>query len=139
MSRRINEHRPPTTHEWNEFERQQPDDFVRRLTAPKSAGPRRGPTPLPLLTDAQIAHEAKWIYTRLNVLIDALDAEKWDGRWTNKLMQAWLSARRTIKDASTLKEDTDAVARHMDPDEEETKPAAGGNPADGSGSQAGEA
>lgn len=140
MTRRINENCPPTTGEWNEFERRQPDGFVRRRTAPKSAGPRRGPTPLPLLTDAQIAHEAKWIYTRLNVLIDALDAEKWDGRWTNKLMQAWLSARRTIKDASTLKEDTDGVARLVDADEEkETAPAAGGSPQEGSGGEAGDA
>ncbi len=137
--RGINEGHPPTTGEWNEHEARQGEIGPQR-SRPAKGGPRKGPTPLPLLTDEQIAHEAKWLYARLNVLIDALDAEKWDGRWTNKLMQAWLSARRTIKDASTWKDNTDGVARLVDADEaEETAPAAGGSPQEGSGGEAGDA
>jgi hypothetical protein len=141
MSERgINEGHPPSTGEWNEFEARQPEVFERRRrAAPKPTG-RRGPDPLPMLTDAQIARKAKWIHARLVLLIDALDGEEWDGRWTNKLMSAWLAARNTVEDAATWKEDTDAVARQLDADaKEETAPAAGGSPQEGSGSQAGEA
>jgi hypothetical protein len=138
--RRINEGHPPSTGEWNEFEARQPEVFERRpRAAPKPTG-RRGPDPLPMLTDAQIARKAKWIHARLVLLIDALDGEEWDGRWTNRLMSAWLAARNTVEDAATWKEDADGVARLVEGHQaEETAPAAGGNPADGSGSQAGEA
>jgi hypothetical protein len=138
--RRINEGHPPTTREWNEFEARQPEVFERRRrAAPKPTG-RRGPDPLPMLTDAQIARKAKWIHARLVLLIDALDGEEWDGRWTNKLMSAWLAARNTVEDAATWKEDTDAVARQLDADaKEETAPAAGGSPQEGSGGKAGDA
>ena len=141
MSERgINEGHPPTTREWNEFEARQPEVFERRRrAAPKPTG-RRGPDPLPMLTDAQIARKAKWIHARLVLLIDALDGEEWDGRWTNKLMSAWLAARNTVEDAATWKEDTDAVARQLDADaKEETAPAAGGSPQEGSGGKAGDA
>ena len=136
--RGINEGHPPTTDELNEHEARQGGIGPQR-SRPAKAGPRRGPTPLPMLTDEQIVGNAKWLHARLVLLLDALDGEEWDGRWNNRLMAAWLSARRSIRDAATWKEDTDAVARQLDPDEEKAKPAAGGNPADGSGSQAGEA
>jgi hypothetical protein len=140
MTRRINEGHPPSTGEWNEFEARQPEVFERRRrAAPKPTG-RRGPDPLPMLTDAQIARKATWIHARLVLLIDALDGEEWDGRWTNKLMSAWLAARNTVEDAATWKEDTDAVARQLDADaKEETAPAAGGSPQEGSGGEAGDA
>ena len=66
-----------------------------------STASRRGPQPMPTLTEEQIAHKATWLYGRLRVLVAALDDEQWDGRWGNKLMSAWLSARRTIRDAAT--------------------------------------
>ncbi len=138
--RRINEGHPPSTGEWNEFEARQPEVFERRSrAAPKPTG-RRGPAPLPMLTDEQIARKATWIHARLVLLIDALDGEEWDGRWTNKLMSAWLAARNTVEDAATWKEDTNAVARQLDADaKEETAPAAGGSPQEGSGGEAGDA
>jgi len=138
--RRINEGHPPSTGEWNEFEARQPEVFERRRrAAPKPTG-RRGPDPLPMLTDAQIARKATWIHARLVLLIDALDGEEWDGRWTSRLMSAWLAARNTVEDAATWKEDTDAVARQLDADaKEETAPAAGGSPQEGSGGEAGDA
>jgi hypothetical protein len=93
-----------------------------------------------MLTDEQIARKATWIHARLVLLIDALDGEEWDGRWTNKLMSAWLAARNTVEDAATWKEDTNAVARQLDADaKEETAPAAGGSPQEGSGGEAGDA
>ena len=115
-------------------------DGFRVESAGSKPAARRGPDPLPMLTDEQVAGKAKWIHARLVLLIDALDAETWDGRWTNRLMSAWLAARNTLEDAATWKGNTDGVARLVDADEaEEDKPAAGGNPADGSGSPAGEA
>jgi hypothetical protein len=93
-----------------------------------------------MLTDEQIVGNAKWLHARLVLLLDALDGEEWDGRWTNRLMAAWLSARRSIRDAAVWKGQDDGVARLVEGNQaEETAPAAGGNPADGSGSQAGEA
>jgi hypothetical protein len=93
-----------------------------------------------MLTDEQIAGNAKWLHARLVLLLDALDAETWDGRWNNRLMAAWLSARASIKDAATWKGSSDGVARLVEGDQaEETAPAAGGSPQEGSGGQAGEA
>jgi hypothetical protein len=138
--RRINEGHPPSTGEWNEFEARQPEVFERRSrAAPKPTG-RRGPTPLPMLTDGQIVGNAKWLHARLVLLLDALDGEEWDGRWNNRLMAAWLSARRSIRDAATWKDNSDGVARLVDADaKEETAPAAGGSPQEGSGGEAGDA
>jgi hypothetical protein len=139
VDRRINDGHPPSTGEWNEFEARQPEVFERRSrAAPKPTG-RRGPAPLPMLTDEQIVAHAKWIHARLVLLIDAFDDAPWDDRWTNRLMSALLSARNTLEFASQ-KGSGDGVARLVDADaKEETAPAAGGSPADGSGSQAGEA
>ena len=134
--RGINERHPPTTAEWNEFEARQGEIGPHR-SRPAKGGKRRGPQPLPMLNDEQIAAHAKWIYTRLVLLLDVLDRESWDGRWNNRLMSAWLSARRTVRDAA--KEQTDGVARLVGQHETETAQAAGANPADGSGRQAGEA
>jgi hypothetical protein len=137
--RGINEGHPPTTAEWNEHEARQGAIGPQR-SRPANGGPRRGPTPLPMLTDEQIVGNAKWLHARLVLLLDALDGEEWDGRWNNRLMAAWLSARRSIRDAATWKGQDDGVARLVEGDQaEEDKPAAGDNPADGSGSQAGEA
>jgi hypothetical protein len=138
--RRINEGHPPSTGEWNEFEARQPEVFERRSrAAPKPTG-RRGPAPLPMLTDEQIVGNAKWFHARLVLLLDALDGEEWDGRWNNRLMAAWLSARRSIRDAATWKDNSDGVARLVDADaKEETAPAAGGSPQEGSGGEAGDA
>ena len=135
--RRIDEGHPPTTAEWNEFEARQGGVGPKRSRPPKGGGVRPCPPPLPMLTDEQIAANAKWIYTRLVLLLDVLDRESWDGRWNNRLMAAWLSARRTLNEA--VKEKTDGVARQLGTDETETAQAAGANPADGSGRQAGEA
>jgi hypothetical protein len=137
--RRINEGHPPSTGEWNEFEARQPEVFERRSrAAPKPTG-RRGPAPLPMLTDEQIVAHAKWIHARLVLLIDAFDDAPWDDRWTNRLMSALLSARNTLEFASQ-KGSGDGVARQLDADaKEETAPAAGGSPQEGSGGEAGDA
>lgn len=137
--RRINEGHPPSTGEWNEFEARQPEVFERRSrAAPKPTG-RRGPAPLPMLTDEQIVAHAKWIHARLVLLIDAFDDAPWDDRWTNRLMSALLSARNTLEFASQ-KGSSDGVARQLDADaKEETAPAAGGSPQEGSGGEAGDA
>ena len=121
--RGINEGHPPTTAEWNEFEARQGGVGPKRSRPPKGGGVRPCPPPLPMLTDEQIAANAKWIYTRLVLLLDVLDRESWDGRWNNRLMSAWLSARRTVRDAA--KESIDGVARHLAQHETETEPAAG--------------
>lgn len=138
MSRRINEGHPPSTREWNEFEARQGGIGPHRSRPAKSGGKRRQKPSLPMLTDEQIVAHAKWIHARLVLLIDAFDDAPWDDRWTNRLMSALLSARNTLELASQKGTD-DGMARLVDPDEEKAKPAAGGNPADGSGSQAGEA
>ena len=138
-TRGINEGHPPSTGEWNEWEARQPQVFDRRRAGSKPAA-RRGPDPLPMLTDEQVAGKAKWIHARLVLLIDALDAETWDGRWTNRLMSAWLAARNTLEDAATWKGNPDGVARLVEGDEaKETAPAAGGSPQEGSGGEAGDA
>ena len=86
--------------------------------------PRRGPDPLPALTPEQIAHKAEHLYQSLTLLVEALDLEKWDARWTNRLMQAWLQARNVVKwsskwtppeavaasDSATVHAESDAVA-----------------------------
>lgn len=137
--RGVNEGHPPTTAEWNEHEARQGGIGPQR-SRPAQAGPRRAPTPLPMLTDEQIVGNAKWLHARLVLLLDALDGEEWDGRWNNRLMAAWLSARRSIRDAATWKGQDDGVARLVDADaKEETAPAAGGSPQEGSGGEAGDA
>ena len=133
--RGINERHPPSTREWNEFEAKQDQ---RRYSPPKGGSTRRKREPLPMLTDEQVAASAKWIYTDLVLLIDAFDAAPWDDRWTNRLMSALLSARNTLETAAK-KGPEDGVARLVGTDETETAQAAGANPADGSGRQAGEA
>ena len=135
--RNINERHPPSTGEWNEFEARQGGIAPTRSRPAKGGSRRNSPKPLPMLTDEQIVANAKWIHARLVLLIDALDGEAWDGRWNNRLMAAWLSARRTLNDAA--KEKADGMARLVGADETETAQAAGANPADGSGRQAGEA
>jgi hypothetical protein len=97
-----------------------------------------------MLTPEQVQHQAKWLYTSVMLLVDALDREAWDGRWTNRLMHAHTFARNTLDDAAKWKEPSDAVALDVATDEtEETSPAEGHNPpqiiVSGNGGQAGEA
>jgi hypothetical protein len=83
---RINEGCPPTTHEWNEFERRQeplPGADRLRMTLPKGT-----PKPLPEATPEQITGTAARLYIALRLCVEALDREPWDGRWGNRLMQA---------------------------------------------------
>ena len=104
MSRGINERHPPTTQEWNQHEARFGQIGPKR-SRPAKAGERRGPDPVPMLTPEQVQRHAKWLYTATMLLIDALDGEPWDGRWTNKLMHAHLFARNAIKDAAKQSEE----------------------------------
>ena len=138
-TRRINEGHPPSTGEWNEFEARQGGIGPHRSRPAKGGGKRRQKPSLPMLTDEQIVAHAKWIHARLVLLIDAFDDAPWDDRWTNRLMSALLSARNTLEFASQKGTD-DGVARLVDADaKEETAPAAGGSPQEGSGGEAGDA
>jgi hypothetical protein len=125
--RSINEGHPPTTAEWNEWELKQAGPARRSAVAPGTA--KGVPDPVPMLTPEQVQHQAKWLYTSVMLLVDALDREAWDGRWTNRLMHAHTFARNTLEDAAKYQEPTDAVALDVDANEEEgTSPAEGQNP-----------
>lgn len=137
--RGVNEGHPPTTAEWNEHEARQGEIGPQRSRPAKGDGKPRQKPGLPMLTDQQIASNAKWLYADLVLLIDAFDAAPWDDRWSNRLMAALLAARNTIRDAATRKH-TDGMARLVEADEaKETAPAAGGSPQEGSGGEAGDA
>ena len=138
----INDGGPPTTSEWNEWERKQAGPARRSAVAPGTA--KGVPDPVPMLTPEQIQHQAKWLYTSVMLLVDALDREAWDGRWTNRLMHAHTFARNALEDAAKYQEPTDAVALDVEADEvKETSPAEGQDPpqiiVSGNGGQAGEA
>jgi hypothetical protein len=97
-----------------------------------------------MLTQEQVQHHAKWLYATVMMLVDALDREAWDGRWTNRLMHAHTFAKNTLEDAAKYQEPTDAVALDVEANEEEgTSPAEGHNTpqiiVSGNGGQAGEA
>ena len=140
--RSINEGHPPTTAEWNEWELKQAGPARRSAVAPGTA--KGVPDPVPMLTPEQVQHQAKWLYTSVMLLVDALDREAWDGRWTNRLMHAHTFARNTLDDAAKWKEPSDGMALDVATDETEgTSPAEGQNPpqiiVSGNGGQAGEA
>ena len=138
--RSINEGHPPTTAEWNEWERKQAGPARRSAVAPGTA--KGVPDPVPMLTQEQVQHHAKWLYATVMMLVDALDREAWDGRWTNRLMHAHTFARNTLEDAAKYQEPTDAVALDVATDEaKETSPAEGQNPQviGGNGGEAGDA
>jgi hypothetical protein len=142
ICRSINEGHPPTTAEWNEWELKQAGPARRSAVAPGTAP--GVPDPVPMLTQEQVQHHAKWLYATVMMLVDALDREAWDGRWTNRLMHAHTFARNTLEDAAKYQEPTDAVALDVETNEEEgTSPAEGQNPpqiiVSGNGGQAGEA
>lgn len=99
MSRRINECRPPTTGEWNEFERRQPDDMEPRRVAYKPR-PRRAPPIVPALTPEQVAHHASRLHEAVVLLVESLDREIWDARWTNRLMHAHTFAHSMLNHAA---------------------------------------
>jgi hypothetical protein len=98
------------------------------------------PTPMATLTPEQ-ARAAGWELYKALVGIDQVLAER--GQLTDAvIVNVWGSARAAVRHASkaTTEEHTDGVARLVGADEaEEDKPAAGGNPADGSGGEAGDA
>jgi hypothetical protein len=75
---------------------------VRR--SPVAKGTARGvPDPVPWLTPEQVQHEAKLLCTALVLLVDALDREAWDGRWTNRLMHAHTFGRNALENAAKTK------------------------------------
>jgi hypothetical protein len=43
-----------------------------------------------------IGRQNRRLRSSLQLVGDALDLEKWDGRWTNRLMQAHVVARNTL-------------------------------------------
>ena len=127
ICRSINDGHPPTTAEWNEWELKQTGPARRSPVAPETA--KGVPNPLPMLTQEQVQHHAKRLYTSVMLIVDALDREAWDGRWTNRLMHAHTFARNTLEDAAKYQEPTDAVALDVATDEsKETSPAEGHNP-----------
>jgi len=99
MTRRINEGGPPSTSDWNEFERRQPASGA----PPRWVFDRPQKTnPLPALNDDQVLRTAGRLYLALSLCVEALDNEAWDGRWGNRLMAAHTYARTVIGQASQL-------------------------------------
>jgi hypothetical protein len=137
----INDGHPPTTAEWNEWELKQAGPARRSAVAPGTAP--GVPDPVPMLTPEQVQHQAKWLYTSVMLLVDALDREAWDGRWTNRLMHAHTFARNTLEDAAKWKEPSDGMALDVATDETEgTSPAEGQDSpriTGGNGGEAGDA
>ena len=92
------------------------------------------PMPMATLTPEQ-ARAAGWELYKALVAVDQVLAER--GQLTDAvIVNVWGGARAAVRHASkaTPEEHNDGVARLVDADEaEEDKPAAGGNPADGSG------
>ena len=110
----INERHPPSTGEWNEFERRQPD-VVRQPRVARGPKASRAPTQLPALTPEQIAHHAAHLADAVTLLVEALDRELWDARWTNRLMQAHTIARSTLIHAAAWQPPPEAVAASDSP------------------------
>ena len=99
MKERINLGAPPTTHEWNEYEaRQEQLPGADRLFICFGKGT---PPALPELTPEQITGRADRLEKALRMCMDALRMEPWDGRWSNRLMQAHDYGRKVITEAST--------------------------------------
>lgn len=133
----INDGGPPTTAEWNEWERKQAGPARRSSVASGTDGK---PAPLPMLTPEQVQNQAQWLYASVVLLVEALDREKWDGRWNNRLMHAHTFARNALEDAAKYKEPSDGMALDMGATEDKEKePDAGSDAEDASDRQAGEA
>ena len=99
MRERINEGGPPTPHEWNEHEaRQEQLPGADRLFVCLGKGQ---PPALPELTPEQMVGRADRLEKALRMCMDALRMEPWDGRWSNRLMQAHDYGRKVITEAST--------------------------------------
>ena len=124
---RINEGCPPTTHEWNEFERRQeplPGADRLRMTLPKGT-----PKPLPDATPEQIAGTATRLYSALRLCVEALDKEPWDGRWGNRLMQAHTYGHGVLEHAAQWTQPEVHSGTPLPSDADES--SAIGRPADG--------
>ena len=99
MRERINQGCPPTTHEFNEWEaRQEQLPGADRSCVMFGKGT---PPDLPELTPQQIAGRADRLEKALRMCMEALAREPWDGRWSNRLMQAHDYGRKVITEAST--------------------------------------
>jgi len=53
-------------------------------------------------TLAERERECRRLRSSLQLVSDALDLEKWDGRWTNRLMQSHGVARDTLDQVKAL-------------------------------------
>ena len=99
MRERINLGCPPTTHEWNKWEaRQEQLPGSDRLFVYLGKGT---PPALPELTPEQMVGRADRLEKALRMCMEALAREPWDGRWSNRLMQAHDYGRKVITEAST--------------------------------------
>jgi len=98
------------------------------------------PMPMATLTPEQ-ARAAGWELYKAIVALDQVLAER--GQLTDAvIVNVWGGARAAVRHASkaTPEEHNDGVARLVDADaKEETAPAAGGSPQEGSGGEAGDA
>jgi hypothetical protein len=98
------------------------------------------PMPMATLTPEQ-ARAAGWELYKALVGLDQVLAER--GQLTDAvIVNVWGGARAAVRHASkaTPEESSDGVARQLDADaKEETAPAAGGSPQEGSGGEAGDA
>jgi len=107
--RGMNEGHPPTTREWNEFEAKQSDGLEERRAGGKPRT-RRPPPKVPELTPEQIAHYATQIHSAVVLLVEALDRELWDARWTNRLMHAHTIAHSMLTHAAAWQPPQEAIA-----------------------------
>jgi hypothetical protein len=62
-------------------------------------------------TVEMLGRRNKRLVSVVQLVHDALDAEKWDGRWSNRLMQARQVAQGMLADSSV------PLGEHLDPNE----------------------
>ena len=105
---------PPTTYEWNEWEAKQRDPMEQRRVAAKPVK-RRPPPLIPELTPEQIARHANALHSCVVLLVEALDRELWDARWTNRLMHAHTVSHSMLTHAAAWQPPSEAVAASDSP------------------------
>jgi hypothetical protein len=137
---------PITTFAYLEEEARREESDIRMKDRPPIRMPSRvrsggfQPMPMATLTPEQ-ARAAGWELYKALVGLDQVLAER--GQLTDAvIVNVWGGARAAVRHASkaTPEEHNDGVARLVDADEaEETAPAAGGSPQEGSGGEAGDA